>query len=249
MAKKGKQQLSEQKKGGEWKVDKRSKINVIVLNTSQEQTQNLLDSYSKIGNGDQERVSLSFFCTEMGLDAPANVKKHDVASVSDAIKISKPESDAKFIMVLDGNKLSKKFELQDLVKLNVENASLYQVRYVGQEGLDTKNNIGFEVVDAEVLSYAAEILPDNTELDGLVAFVVKKLSLKAELIELRKNSPFAARVAIGLLQKVKRWLWWYLVLPLKEFKSSPIDRYSFLVEESFYRMKFMIFALILVELL
>lgn len=245
MAKKGKQQLSEQEKGGEWKVDNRSKIDLIVLNTSQEQTQNLLDSYSKIGSGEQGRISMSLFCGDMELELPANAKKYQLESVSSAIRTSRAESDARFMMVLDGNKLSKKFELQDLVKLNVENASLYQARYVGQEGLDTKNNTGFEVVDADVLSYAAEILPKNTELDDLVAFVVKKLSLKAERVELRKNSPFVAGIAVGLPQKVKHWLWWYLILPLKELKSSPLDRYSFLLEESFYRMKFMAFALIL----
>ena len=245
MAKKGKQQLSEQEKGSDWKVDQRSKINFILTNSNQEQIQDLLGSFAKIDSASQDRICLSLFCGGADLELPANVKQYKEETTSNAVKVIQAEKEADFIVVADGGVLTKKFEFQDLLKLPLGEDALYQVRYIGQDGNETKSNAGFDVVGADVLSYAVEILPKNTELSDLVAFIVKKLSIKAERIELRKNSPFDAKVSTTLPQNVKRWLWWYLVLPLKELKSSPVDRYSFILEESFYRMKFMAFALIL----
>jgi len=94
MAKKGKQQLSEQEKGSDWKVDQRSKINFILTNSNQEQIQDLLGSFAKIDSASQDRICLSLFCGGADLELPANVKQYKEETTSNAVKVIQAEKEA-----------------------------------------------------------------------------------------------------------------------------------------------------------
>lgn len=234
MASKEKQQQSQQVSS--------SIIDVVLTNVSEDQVDAILESYGRLKADKSANCRLFLVgSTSVENEVLTNLNANNTSDATNELLANYNSTNT---ILLDGKKLKHKIELHDVLQ-QVSEIDVLSISYVGQNEEQKKSPTTLQVCKTELLAYALEINSKESNLSNQLDFLAKKLSLITEAIEIKKNSPIEQEEKVSFGSKIQRFFWWYVMLPLKELKSKPIERYSFLAEESFYRMKFFAFALIL----
>ncbi|MCB0481418.1 MAG: tetratricopeptide repeat protein [Flavobacteriales bacterium] len=159
------------------------------------------------------------------------------------------QSKADYFLYVEADRLEHKFDLNDLFGSSVSftKNGITAIGYAGQENLEVElQQSHLYIFDRQVLRYMLQTGLVSVPFEKQSIKTAEKLDIEIKQSLLHKNTPFfERRMKWSLVEKLK-FLWsWYVTLPIREFKSKPILEFDFIKEESLYRMKFWVFALIL----
>ena len=215
MAKKVKHQKVGNNAPTNYQVSSAKIIDIVFMCSDAEKAQSLVDSYGNLNTDQQSKLRVFVFGCNSELNLNSNCFQFENSSVTGVLDVIGQRNSQKAV-VIEGEKLTKKLELQDFAKLDVADNAVTSIFYVGQEGKDKPSSASYTVANTSVQQYAVEILPKNTELSEITSFVARKLNLSANRVELRKNAPNEPVSRNSVANKIKRWFWWYLM-----FVQSP----------------------------
>lgn len=241
MAKKNIQQQSTNQQHNKEAGNENASLLIAIYAKDNDQASEIANSFLKSKDAQGQHVQLLIFGGKG--EATENLSFANADSSYDALQQVAQQS-ADRVCFIDGTLLTRKLDCSDIIKVETGDADVIHFSYQ-ETNEKVAKTADYTILKADYLNYLVSILSPENTFSAFVKQVAKKLDLKTKTVVLKKKAPFDQVVKASFADGIKFFLSWFIRIPIQEMKKFGVGQHTYLSEPSFYRMKFLGFAVIL----